>query len=106
MKKTIKEGEGYDTPKDAATVKLSVEAATDGAAALPGFTAKVLEFTAGNGEVCDALEFVTADMKKGERAILTVTTPGLAKEAQLGLGNIAAEKVVLVVELTEFEKAK
>jgi len=106
MKKQIKEGEGYETPKDCAKVKLSVEAATDGSAALPGFSAKVLEFTAGNGEVCDALECAVAEMKKGERALLTVTKPALAAEEQLGLKGVSAEKVVFTLEVTEFDKPK
>merc|ERR1712135_246794 len=101
-KKAIKEGEGYDTPKDTAKVKLSVESATDGTAPLPGFTGKVLEFTAGNGEVCDALECAVAEMKKGERAVVTVTVPAQATEAQLGLADLATT-VVLTLELQEFE---
>ena len=67
MKKVIKEGEGYDFPKDMAKVILFVTSATDGAASLAGFTPKVLAFTAGNGEVCDALECAVMEMKKGEK---------------------------------------
>ena len=57
--------------KDTVKVKLSVESDTDGAASLAGFTPTVLEFTAGNGEVCDALECAVVQMKKGEMAVLT-----------------------------------
>lgn len=106
MKKQVKEGEGYDMPKDCAKCTLSVEAATDGMAALPGFTAKTLEFVAGNGEVSDALECAVAEMKKGERALLTVTKPALLADGQLGLKSVSAAQVVLTLELTEFEKAK
>mmetsp|Transcript_67430 Transcript_67430/g.191146 ORF Transcript_67430/g.191146 Transcript_67430/m.191146 type:complete len:487 (+) Transcript_67430:1-1461(+) len=106
MKKQIKEGEGYDTPKDTAKVKVSVEAATDGSEPLPGFSAKVLEFTAGNGDVCDALECAVAEMKKGERAVLTVARAALAAEPQLGLHEVAAKSIALTLELTEFEKPK
>jgi len=106
MKKQVKDGEGYNKPKDGAKVKLSVETATDGSTAIPGFTAKVLEFIAGNGEVCDALEFAVAEMKKGERAIVTVKTPSLAAEAQLGLKDMAVDRVVFTLELQDYEKAK
>eukprot|EP00418_Pyrodinium_bahamense_P021980 CAMPEP_0179131474 /NCGR_PEP_ID=MMETSP0796-20121207/62457_1 /TAXON_ID=73915 /ORGANISM="Pyrodinium bahamense, Strain pbaha01" /LENGTH=416 /DNA_ID=CAMNT_0020830403 /DNA_START=384 /DNA_END=1634 /DNA_ORIENTATION=+ len=107
MKKQVKEGEGWDTPKDAGKVKLLVGAATDGSAALPNFAAKTLEFTAGNGEVCDALECAVLEMKKGERAIVTCTKPNMCMEAQLGLKELPmADKVVFTLELTEFEKAK
>jgi len=107
MKKQVKEGEGWDTPKDATKVTLSVEAATDGTSPLSGFSAKVLEFTAGNGDACDCLECAVLEMKKGERAIITCTKPSLCLEAQLGLKELpAVEKVVFTAELTAFEKAK
>lgn len=106
MKKSVKEGEGWETPKDSGKLKLSIETATDGSAPLPSFKAQVLEFTLGNGEVCDALECAAAEMKKGERAVITVTRLDLVAEEQLGLKGVAADKVVLTAELTEFEKPK
>jgi len=106
MKKMVKEGEGWETPKDAAKVKLSVESATDGTSPLPSFSAKQLEFTLGNGEVCDALECALCEMKKTERAVLTVTNVKLIADEQLGLKDITADKVLLTVELVEFEKPK
>jgi len=106
MKKQVGEGEGYDMPKDASNVKLKVDAATDGSSALAGFVATTLEFTSGNGQVCDALESVVMDMKKGEKAVLTCVNPSLCAEEKLGLKEIKAEKVVLFLELLEFEKAK
>jgi len=106
MKKQVKDGENYTTANLGTKCKLHVESATDGNAPLANFTAKTLEFTAGNGEVCDALEFAVSEMKKGERAVLTVTTPKLAEEKQLGLQNLTSEKVVLTMELQNFEKDK
>jgi len=110
MKKQVKEGEGYSSPKDGAKCTLSVESATDGSgAALSGFTAKVLEFTAGNGEICDALEFAVAQMKKGERAVLTSNAHCRSDfrltEALLGVKG-DSEKVVLTLELQDFDKPK
>jgi len=108
MKTQTEEGEGYDTPKEGASVKLSVSAATDGSAALPGFAAKTLEFAVGNGEVCDALECAVSEMKKLEKATLVCTGAAVAaaQEAQLGLKQISAEKVVLTLELIDHEKSK
>lgn len=106
MKKTVVEGDGYKKPKDATKVTVNVEAATDGAAALPGFTSKVLEFVVGNGDVCDALECAAADMKKGEKAILTCSTPSIVVDDQLGLNNISAAKVLLTLEMKDFEEGK
>merc|ERR1712136_580706 len=103
MMKIIKEGEGYNTPKETAKVKLSVESATDGVAPIPGFTPKVLEFVVGNGEVCDALECAVAEMKKGERAVLTV--PASTSEAQLGLIDFA-NSATLTFELLDFDTPK
>ena len=45
---------------------LRVEQATDGhGQPIPSFIAESLSFTAGNGAVCDALEFAVQQMKKG-----------------------------------------
>jgi len=105
MKKAILLGEGYDTPKDTGKVTLSVESATDGVAPLAGFTPKVLEFVAGGGDVCDALECAVAEMKVGERALVTVTVPSMAAEAQLGLADVATT-VVFTLELEDFDNPK
>merc|ERR1712066_983007 len=51
-------------------------------------------------------ECAVSEMKKGEKAVLTVTNAALAQEAKIGLGSITGEKVVLTLILTEFEKAK
>jgi FKBP-type peptidyl-prolyl cis-trans isomerase/tetratricopeptide (TPR) repeat protein len=107
MKKQILEGEGYATPKEAAKVKLFVEAATDGTGQpLPGFTSKVLDFVCGNGDVCDALELAVTEMKKGEKATLTCSNKELCRDEQLGLSNIDDEKVVFTLQLVEFEAGK
>merc|ERR1711907_857666 len=104
MKKQVVEGEGWDKPKDCTKVKLKVDAATDGSKALPGFSPKTLEFTAGNGEVCDAIECAVSEMKLKETAVLTCTDHLLASEEQLGLKGVSADTVVLTLELLEFEK--
>lgn len=107
MKKLIKEGEGWDKPKDCTKVTLKVETAFDGSgAALPGFTPKTLEYVACNGEVCDAFEFAVAEMKKGERCVLTCTDKSLCAEAQLGLTAVSADTIIFTLELSDFEKAK
>jgi FK506-binding protein 4/5 len=106
MKKQIVEGEGYDTPKDAAKVKLMVSDATNGTQQLSGFIAKALEFTVGNGEVCDALECAVAEMKLKEKAVLSCFDTLTSKEDKLGLKDVSCDKVVFTLELIEFEKAK
>ena len=59
------------------------------------------EFLAGDGSVCDALEFVVLEMKKGEQCVLTAQ--GGLVEPQLGLGE---GPVMLTLHLEDFEKAK
>lgn len=105
MKKQIKEGDGYASPQDNAKVKISILAATDGSSPLPGFKAQVLEFRLGNGEVCDILECVVVEMRKCEKAIVTVNKTSLINELQLGM-RINAARIVLTVVLLEFEKTK
>mmetsp|Transcript_33765 Transcript_33765/g.61469 ORF Transcript_33765/g.61469 Transcript_33765/m.61469 type:complete len:543 (+) Transcript_33765:67-1695(+) len=104
IKKQVVEGDGYNTPIEASKVKLSVTETVAGS--LPGFEAKTLEFIAGDGEVCDALEFAVLDMKQGEKAVLTCTKPAILCEEKLGLKEISAKKAVLTLELLEFEKGK
>lgn len=95
MKKQIKEGEGYESPKDGCKVTLKVEVAG---------ASKTLEFTAGNGEVCDALEGAVLEMKQGERAVLTCTRASSCTEPQLGLTPDG--ETIMTLELVEFEKQK
>jgi len=107
MKKQIREGEGFEKPRDLCKVALKVLAATDGTQELDGFRATTLEFTAGNGEVCDALEFIVLEMKRGERAVADCARPESCVEARLGLTRAPdARKVVLTVELQDFENGK
>ncbi|CAJ1358104.1 unnamed protein product [Effrenium voratum] len=105
MKKQIKEGEGYERPRDTAQATLRVAAVAEKGTPLQGFEAKVLDFVVGDGTVCDALEFAVAEMKKGERAVLTA--PGsLCRDSQLGLAQTQAETLSLTIELCDFEKPK
>lgn len=46
------------------------------------------------------------EMKKGERALVTVAKVALAAEEQLGLKDVTAQSVVFTIELVDFEKAK
>jgi len=107
MKKQVKEGAGYDMCTDASKAKLKVEAMTADGVAVPGFVPKTLEFSVGGGEVADIFEFVVTDMKKGERAVVTCSRPSICAEPQLGVGEATkCEKVVLTLELEDFEKGK
>jgi len=106
MKKQVKEGEGYDKPKDGSKVKLKVMAATNGSEPMPGFLAQTLDFPAGNGEVCDALEMAVVAMKRGEQAIVTCTNLTLLSDEKLGWKEVMGQRILLTLRLIEFEKGK
>jgi len=77
-----------------------------GSESLSEFAAQTLEFTVGNGDVCDALEMAVVAMKKGEQAVVTCTNPTLVVDEKLGLKDLTGDKVLLTLKLTDFEKAK
>jgi len=107
MKKQIKEGDGYENPKEGNKITLQATSAVDGAGqAIASFSASTLEFVLGNGDVCDALEFAVAAMKKKEKCLLTCTKPQQCVDAKLGLADLKCDKVVLTLQLDEFEKGK
>jgi len=108
MKKCIKEGEGHEHPDDGNSVHLRVTAARDGSGAdLPRFKGPVdLKFRCCEGEVCDAIEGASRELKRGEKALLTCMVPWKIREAKLGLKDVDVPKVVLELELVDFVKGK
>jgi len=67
MKKRLQEGEGKEKPNDLATVTLRVESVMANAEKLiEADLPRELEFTLGNGEVCDALEGACLHMRLNE----------------------------------------
>jgi len=103
--KVLQKGTGHHVARDAAHAKMLVESVTDGDALLPGFSGpKILEFTIGDGEVCDALEIAVLTMKAGERSLVTSRRPDLCSEPTLGLANLDARQVVWTVELQEVDE--
>merc|ERR1712048_984181 len=94
MKKQIREGEGYETAKDTAKVPIKVESVQAGDKTLLA-EPKTLEFTLGNGEVCDVLECAAMRTKKLEVALVTCMKPSCCDEPQLGLkGSAAADNPI------------
>lgn len=111
IKKQIREGNGNDMPRDAAKVQLKVEAVRGiSGILLAGFDGpKVLDFTSGNGEICDALELAVGRMSQGERAIVTCTNLEYCKDINLFSPDdlpVAGDKVMFTVELNSFENEK
>jgi len=104
LKKPISDGESWETPSEASKVEITVETVTDAAGvAIPGFSGPLaLEFAVGNGEVCDALECAVANMRKGERALVTSTNSMLWRDTRLGLDALQADHISVVVRLQDF----
>merc|ERR1712048_79965 len=107
MKKQIREGEGYETAKDTAKISIKVESVQAGDKTLVA-EPQTLEFTLGNGDVCDVLECAAMKMKKTEVALVTCAKPDSCDEPQLGLkGSAAADNpIVFKIEMLAFDKAK
>jgi len=115
LKKCIKRGEGPERPKDGERVKMHVESIISTPSCPPEIFSpqlpRSIEFVAGNGEVCDALELLVRNMQKHERVSLTCKHPVSCVDAgltiDLGVSEQAcksAKALVYRVELVDFEK--
>eukprot|EP00927_Polykrikos_kofoidii_P073367 TRINITY_DN69403_c0_g1_i1.p1 TRINITY_DN69403_c0_g1~~TRINITY_DN69403_c0_g1_i1.p1 ORF type:complete len:615 (-),score=115.47 TRINITY_DN69403_c0_g1_i1:23-1819(-) len=108
VKRVFVKGHGDEMPSLGSKVRLLVDAATDeGNSTIPGFIGpKTLEFTATQGEVCDALELAVLDMRASERAVLVCRTPvSQCCCEELGLVEIEVPVVRLTVELLGFSSS-
>jgi len=80
VKKKLQSGHGK-MPTDASLVKIFVKAVTAGSVLAGPMT---VDFTLGNGEVCDALECACSQMALGEEAIV-MCKPSMAIDEKLSL---------------------
>jgi len=101
MKKTIKDGEGYDRPSEGAEVRVRLEARDDhsGAALLEE---QEVTFLAGLGRYCSAVEETVLTMKKGEACEVRCDHVDICTDTELGLRPTPDAAVVIVVELLDF----
>mmetsp|Transcript_20166 Transcript_20166/g.47000 ORF Transcript_20166/g.47000 Transcript_20166/m.47000 type:complete len:691 (+) Transcript_20166:64-2136(+) len=108
IKKQIKEGDAYETPRDGYEVTVKVNAVTDGQKSLSSTAwPQDVNFLCGEGEVCDAVEAAVCEMKKGERAVVTCFAPQKCIDAKLGITEASVSGVSSVVfdlELADFSK--
>nr|GME04619.1 Peptidyl-prolyl cis-trans isomerase FKBP65 [Ipomoea batatas] len=74
LKKTIKEGEGYQLPNDSAVVKVKLMGKLqDGTVFVKkGYDEEPFEFTIDEEQVIDGLDKAVKTMKKGEIAVVTI----------------------------------
>jgi FK506-binding protein 4/5 len=105
MKKTIKEGEGWETPKEESrvTVRL-VGKLLDGTVFEPE---KEVEFTIGEEQVIEGLEVAAESMKKGEKALVTIQPKyAFGEQGNAEKGVPANTPVQYDMELVSFIKEK
>jgi len=100
-----KEGNGNDRLHDTAKVTVRVNSITANQEKIISNMHEI-SFTAGNGDVCDALEGSVVDMKEGEEAILRCES---SESVVGGLLNIPANletPIMIHISVLNFEKAK
>ncbi|CAM8985168.1 unnamed protein product [Rhodiola kirilowii] len=113
LKKTLKEGEGYERPNDGAVVRLKLVGKLENSTI---FTKKghdeaegLFEFKTDDEQVIDGLDKAVMKMKKGEVALVTVA-PEYAfgsVESQQDLAVVPPNSTVFYeVELVSFDKEK
>jgi len=103
MKKTMREGDGYDRPADGAEAVVRVEARDDASGAVL-MEEREVTFGVGAGRFCSALEETVLTMKKGETCEVRCTDLSACIDAELGLKPGPGLVVVLCLELLSFEK--
>lgn len=104
LKKKLKDGEGYERAEDMGRVTLRVESVVaDGVSQLD--QPKDFTFIVGSGEYCDALECACSEMRKGERALLTCTSPQKSCGPELGAATQGSKRTAVTLELCDFKKA-
>jgi len=105
LKKRIREGVGKDTVHDSAKVSVRVKSVTANGDVPEGLVLpQLVEFTAGNGEVSDALEASVLHMHMGEEALIRCSQPEDARGGLPWLPEALQAPVLIRVEMINFEK--
>eukprot|EP00746_Dinoflagellata_sp_MGD_P085706 gnl/MRDRNA2_/MRDRNA2_33912_c0_seq1.p1 gnl/MRDRNA2_/MRDRNA2_33912_c0~~gnl/MRDRNA2_/MRDRNA2_33912_c0_seq1.p1 ORF type:complete len:561 (+),score=158.97 gnl/MRDRNA2_/MRDRNA2_33912_c0_seq1:75-1757(+) len=104
MKKRVKEGEGKDTPRDSAKVKITLQDVTAAGTSVLKDGQRTLEFVLGNGEYCDIFECACAEMKQSEEAYVICNCPELAVDEKLGLPAGMEMPIVARLTMDDFER--
>jgi len=105
VKKILKEGDGWETPKEEAKVTIRVEGRIlDGNVFEPSHE---LEFTAGEEQVIDGLDIAAQSMKKGEKALVTIKPNyGFGEQGNQEKGVPPNATLQYDIEMVSFVKEK
>eukprot|EP00933_Yihiella_yeosuensis_P083740 TRINITY_DN9799_c4_g1_i1.p1 TRINITY_DN9799_c4_g1~~TRINITY_DN9799_c4_g1_i1.p1 ORF type:complete len:534 (-),score=125.43 TRINITY_DN9799_c4_g1_i1:76-1677(-) len=105
IKRRLSEGQSWEKPEDSSQVTLLVEKVQSrDSEESPLLNAPLqIEFCAGRGEVCDALEFAILTMTQGEKAVITASRSDLWADSKLGLSPDLTPPLRLYVTLKSFD---
>mmetsp|Transcript_178760 Transcript_178760/g.567238 ORF Transcript_178760/g.567238 Transcript_178760/m.567238 type:complete len:594 (-) Transcript_178760:358-2139(-) len=105
LRKRIKEGEGDDKIHDTASVKLLVKSVSaNGEKVLQD--SRELVFTAGDGEVCDAIDGSVIGMRRGDEAMLRCESVEACTGGLLDLPSSMETPIMIHVAVLSFGTAK
>jgi len=105
MKKRLVEGEGTEKPHDLAKVTLSVESVVaNGERIMEGRLPREIEFEAGSGEVCDALEGACLEMRLNEVALVRCEKADTCAGGLLALPERLDVPVLIQCKMLRFQR--
>ncbi len=112
VKKVLREGDGWERPKDGSSVKINAQYSVVGKET-PFYTVKGAKFIVGDGDVVDGIDRVVQSMKTREKALITIdakhafkTATNLLTAEATGEGVSIDDNILVELEVIEFEKAK
>lgn len=105
LRKRIKEGEGTDRIHDTAKVTIQVASVSANAEQILS-DRRDISFTAGDGDVCDALEGSVLGMRKGDEAVLRCESAEACAGGLLGLPSNLETPIMIHIIVVSFDKVK
>ncbi|KAJ3267636.1 hypothetical protein HDU76_011697, partial [Blyttiomyces sp. JEL0837] len=112
VKRLVKEGDGWEKPRDGSLVELKITGKTRGenpVTFLNSTDGEPVSFTVGENQLPECVEVALLTMKRGEVAIVEATADwgyGTAKTKELGLEEVGKMGYVFEVELVSMTKGK
>eukprot|EP00930_Biecheleria_cincta_P047157 TRINITY_DN32630_c0_g1_i1.p1 TRINITY_DN32630_c0_g1~~TRINITY_DN32630_c0_g1_i1.p1 ORF type:complete len:577 (+),score=95.23 TRINITY_DN32630_c0_g1_i1:58-1731(+) len=105
LRKRIKEGKGETKVYDTARVKVSLVSVTANGENIVCNPIE-LEFVAGDGELCDALEGSVMGLCQGDEAVLRVLDPAACRDAHIILPPHVEPPIMIHIKMLQIESVK
>jgi len=103
MKKTTREGTGYERPVEGAQVTIKLEARDDTSGAVI-LEEKEVSFASASGKFCPAVDETVLVMKKGEACEVRCIDVAACADTELGLPSTEGTVTVISIEMIDFDK--